>query len=174
MARTALAERRADERSEPDGGHRSARDLDRELGELLQELRVMLPGVQVLLAFLLTVPFTQRFTTLSTEERALYFAAVVTTGVAIVLMMAPGIQHRIRFREHDKEALLQDSNRLVLVATVAVGCSLGLVVLLLAEYLYGWAAGALVTAFLLVIVVALWYVSPMRRRSDGLGNDRET
>jgi hypothetical protein len=174
MARTALAERRADEEREPDEARDGRRDLDRELSELLQELRVMLPGVQVLLAFLLTVPFTQRFTTLSPEERALYFGAVVTTGIAIVLLLAPGIQHRVRFRECDKEALLRQSNRVVIVATVAVGCSLGLVVLLLTEYLYGWVAGAAVTTCLLVVVAVLWYLSPIRRRSDGQGNDRET
>ena len=90
------------------------RDLDRELDELLQELRVMLPGVQVLLAFLLTVPFTNRFDTLTEGERGVDFAAVALTSLAIVLLMTPGIQHRLRFREHDKEALLEKSNQLLI------------------------------------------------------------
>jgi hypothetical protein len=83
----------------------------------------MLPGVQVLLAFLLTVPFTQRFVTLSSGERGVYFAAVALTSLAIVLLMTPGVQHRIRFREHDKEALLESSNRLFIFASVVIGAA---------------------------------------------------
>jgi hypothetical protein len=154
-------------------GESSPRDLDRELSELLQGLRIMLPGVQVLLAFLLTVPFTNRYTTLSSGERALYFAAVLTTAVSVVILVTPVIQHRMRFREHDKEALLELSNRLLIAATIFVGASLGLVILLITEYLYGLVAAVVVTIALLLLASVLWYVSPVSRRHDGTGHDHE-
>ncbi len=149
------------------------RDLDRELDELLQELRVMLPGVQVLLAFLLTVPFTNRFDTLTEGERGVYFAAVALTSLAIVLLMTPGIQHRLRFREHDKEALLEKSNRLLIAASVVIGAAILCVLFLITEYLYGLTAGLFVTAALLVVILVLWYFLPWRRRRDRSGHDVE-
>jgi hypothetical protein len=149
------------------------RDLDRELNEFLQELRIMLPGVQVLLAFLLTVAFTDKFSTLSAEERGLYFGAVMATSLAIVLLLTPGIQHRMRFRQHDKEALLRSANRLAIAATVAVGIAIASVVFLLANYLYGVVFASIVTAVLVVSMAVLWYVLPWRRRHDGDGGDIE-
>jgi hypothetical protein len=158
--------------SDPDGDQ-VGRDLDRELNELLQELRVMLPGIQVLLAFLLTVAFTNQFATLSDEERGLYFGAVMSTSLAIVFLLAPGVQHRMRFREHDKEALLQSSNRLALAGTVAVGIAMAAVVFLLANYLYGVTLASIVTAFVVIVMAVLWYFLPWRRRHDRDGNDIE-
>jgi hypothetical protein len=133
----------------------------------------VLPGVQVLLAFLLTVPFTNRFVTLTEGERAVYFAAVGLTSLAIVLLMTPSIQHRIRFREHDKEALLEASNRLLLLASVVVAAAILCVLFLISEYLYGFTAGLVVTAVLFVVIFVLWYITPWRRRSDHSGHDNE-
>jgi hypothetical protein len=133
----------------------------------------VLPGVQVLLAFLLTLPFTNRFVTLNDGERAIYFTAVGLTSLAIVLLMTPGIQHRMRFREHDKDALLKSSNRLVLVASVVVGAAISAVLFLLAEYLYGLVAGFVTTAALVVLIGVLWYAIPWRRRRDRSGGDLE-
>jgi hypothetical protein len=133
----------------------------------------MLPGVQVLLAFLLTVPFTNRFDTLTEGERGVYFAAVTLTSLGIVLLMTPGIQHRLRFREHDKEALLEESNRLLIAASVVIGASILCVLFLITEYLYGLGTGLCVTAALLVVIVVLWYLLPWRRRRDRSGHDLE-
>jgi len=152
---------------------KTEQDLDRELNELLQELRVMLPGVQVLLAFLLTVPFTNRFATLTDGERGVYFAAVGLTSLAIVLLMTPGVQHRIRFREHDKEALLESSNGLLILASVVVGAAILCVLFLISEYLYGLTTGLVVTASLFVVIFVLWYITPWRRRRDHSGHDIE-
>jgi len=133
----------------------------------------MLPGVQVLLAFLLTLPFTNRFATLTDGERDVYFAAVGLTSLAIVLLMTPGVQHRIRFREHDKEALLESSNRLLIAASVVIGAAILCVLFLISEYLYGLTTGVIVTAVLLVVILVLWYVLPWRRRRDRSGHDIE-
>src|SRR5918992_965001 len=96
---------------------------DRELMELLNELRVALPGVQVLFAFLLTVPFTQRFAAVTTSQKNVYFAAVLTASAATAFLIAPTAYHRIRFREGDKEQMLQTSSRLAIVGTIFLALS---------------------------------------------------
>src|SRR5437660_8272829 len=92
---------------------RTAR-LNRELMELLNELRVGLPGVQVLFAFLLTVPFTQRYTRLDGIQRDIYFLAVVSTAMATAFLIAPSSYHRLRWRQHDKVHMLETGNRLAI------------------------------------------------------------
>src|SRR4029450_1625556 len=87
---------------------------DRNLSDLLQELRVALPGVQVLFAFLLTVPFTQRFDSLSEFEKDLYFGVLISVALATVLLVAPTAGHRILFRRQQKEFIVSLSNRLAL------------------------------------------------------------
>ena len=80
---------------------------DRELIELLNELRVVLPGVQVLFAFLLTVPFTQYFPKVTDSQKNVYFAALLLTAVATAFLIAPTAFHRIRWRDRDKEYTLE-------------------------------------------------------------------
>ena len=80
--------------------------IDRELIELLNELRVALPGVQVLFAFLLAVPFAQRFGTVTSFQRGLFFAVLMCTAVSSILLIAPSAYHRLHFRQHNKEELL--------------------------------------------------------------------
>jgi len=84
---------------------------DRNLSELLQELRVALPGVQVLFAFLLTVPFSQRFTTLSDFQEKLYFGVLVCVTLATVLLIAPTAGHRILFQRQQKEYVVSVANK---------------------------------------------------------------
>jgi hypothetical protein len=91
---------------------------NRELIEMLNELRVALPGVQVLFAFLLTVPFSVGFSEVSDFQRSAYFVTLVASALASGLLIAPAAQHRVLFRQHDKENLLRRSNR---YATAGVG-----------------------------------------------------
>ena len=86
----------------------------RQLIELLNELRVGLPGVQVLFAFLLTVPFTQRYSRLDGIQRDIYFLAVLSTAMATACLIAPSSYHRLRWRQHDKAHMLETSNRLAI------------------------------------------------------------
>src|SRR5688572_7003166 len=91
---------------------------DRELIELLNELRVALPGVQVMFAFLLIVPYSQGFTKVSPTQKWVYFAAFLCTAIATAFFIAPTAYHRIRWRAQDKEHLLVASNRYAIVALV--------------------------------------------------------
>src|SRR5438067_2628628 len=93
---------------------RSPKELDRELIELLTELRVALPGVQVLFAFLLIVPFSQGYSHMSAFERKLYFGVLLCTGLAAMLLIAPSVHHRLEFRQRDKEWLVLTANRLTI------------------------------------------------------------
>lgn len=131
--------------------------LDRELGELIQELRVLLPGVQVLFAFLLTLPFTSGFTTTGDLERALYFGAFLATAVSAVLLVAPSVRHRARFRERDKEALITSANRLALVATVFLAFAIATVSTPVAEFLFGWGLAAATGVGLFALASWTWY-----------------
>jgi Family of unknown function (DUF6328) len=98
--------------------------LDRELDELLQELRVALPGVQVLFTFLLTIPFAQRFTSISGTQKTVYFVAFLSTAAATAFLIAPSAYHRIQWRQRDKERMLRTSTSFTLLGlsllTVAI------------------------------------------------------
>jgi hypothetical protein len=138
--------------------------LDRELIELLNELRVALPGVQVLFAFLLAVPFTQRFERLTGVQEDVFFAAFLCTAVATALLIAPSAYHRLRWREHDKEHMLQMSNRLAIAGTVFLAAAIVAVVYLVTNLIFGLAA-TLVATFLATILFGwLWYGLPLVRR----------
>src|SRR5687768_15760334 len=97
--------------------------VDRELLEFLNELRVALPGVQVLFAFLLIVPFNERFGRLGHRAEQLYLVAVIATALSSVLLIAPAAQHRLRFRRVDKEQLIQVGTKLAVagLGLLAIG-----------------------------------------------------
>jgi predicted membrane channel-forming protein YqfA (hemolysin III family) len=139
--------------------------LNRELIELLNELRVALPGVQVLFAFLLAVPFTQRFTQLTTVQKDVFFAAFLCTAVATALLIAPSAYHRLRWREHDKEHLLAASNRLAIAGTVFLAAAIVGVVFLVTDLLFGMAATLVATAISAVMFAWFWYGMPLLRRA---------
>ncbi len=136
---------------------------DRELMELLNELRVALPGVQVLFAFLLTVPFTERFTDLTNSQRNVFFGAFLSAAAASAFLIAPTAYHRIRFREGDKERMLKTSNVLALIGTVFLALSIVCVVFLITDLLFGGLLPALVTAVAAGLFVGLWYGLPLYR-----------
>lgn len=136
---------------------------DRELMELLNELRVALPGVQVLFAFLLTVPFTQRFSSITSTQRNVFFAAFLAAAAATAFLIAPTAYHRIRFREGDKEQMLKTANILAIVGTVFLALAIVCVVFLITDILFGGWVPALVTAISAGIFVGLWYGLPLYR-----------
>lgn len=138
--------------------------LDRELIELLNELRVALPGVQVLFAFLLAVPFTQRFERLTNAQEDVFFAAFLCTAVATALLIAPSAYHRLRWREHDKEHMLQLSNRLAIAGTIFLAAAIVAVVYLVTDLIFGLAATLAATTLAAILFAWLWYGLPLVRR----------
>jgi Kef-type K+ transport system membrane component KefB len=155
-----------------DGESRGER-LDRELMELLQELRVILPGVQVLLAFLLTAPFQQRFADLPGSLRNAFFASIVCATLATALLIAPSAQHRLRWRAGEKERLLRIGNQMALWGTVFLAAAIVLALYVVTNVLFT-SDLALMTAGVAVVVFAvLWYVLPMVWRSSPEENASE-
>jgi hypothetical protein len=139
---------------------------DRNLGELVQELRVAGLGVQVLFGFLLSLPFTTRFTQLTSGQRDLYLACLVLSATATALLIAPVAYHRLVFRRGMKENLVRFANLLALLGLAAVAGAVLTAVLLLTWYVAGPLSGGLVTAVIGVLIAALWFAIPLASRRD--------
>ncbi len=138
--------------------------LDRNLIELLQEVRVVQTGVQVLFAFLLTVPFSARFDEITGFQRGAYFAALVGAAAASVLLIAPTAVHRILFRLGQKAYMVEVSNRLALGGLLSTAVSMVAVMLLVSDVMFGAAAGIVAGVVTAVAFVVVWAVFPLRRR----------
>jgi Kef-type K+ transport system membrane component KefB len=141
--------------------------LDRELNELLQELRVALPGVQVLFAFLFTVPFSQRFGQLTTLQRTSYFVAFLSAATSTALLLAPAAYHRVQWRQHDKERLLRMSTRLALVGLASLAVAMAAAALVVSDVLYDTTWAGVVAAALVALLIAVWFVLPLMSRLRG-------
>jgi Family of unknown function (DUF6328) len=154
---------RDDRRDEPD----TARD-DRNLAELLQELRVAGLGVQVLFGFLLGMPFTARFSRLSGAQRGLYVADLILAAVATVLLVAPVAYHRLVFRRRQKEHLIKASNVLAISGLMTVALAVSGTVLLITSYVVPGVPAAILTAVVFCLFAGLWLALPLGRleRSD--------
>jgi hypothetical protein len=137
---------------------------DRNLNELLQELRVAQTGIQVMFAFLLTVPFTQRFPTLSPFERTTYFVTLMLAAAGAVLLIAPTAYHRMLFRQGDKPHIVRVANTFALAGLACVGTAIVGVILLASSVLYGNAVVAISTGAMAALWLVLWYALPGVRR----------
>ena len=144
-----------------------AERIDRELMELLNELRVALPGVQFLFAFLLVVPFQQATERATDLQRDVYLVTLVAVVVATALLIAPAAQHRALFRQHDKEDLLRRSNRFAFSGLCVLAVAIVSAVLLVVDFLFSLPL-ALVTAGVVAVLLGwLWIGSPMVQRARG-------
>jgi hypothetical protein len=138
--------------------------LDRNLNEMLGGLRVIMPGVQVLFAFLLVVPFNQRFTSITDFERGVYFVTLIATSIATALLIAPGAIHRIEFRADDKEWIVFTGNKLMVIGFGALGVAVTSAVLFVTHFAYSNGLSIAATILVGVLVFGLWYVLPFSRR----------
>jgi Na+/melibiose symporter-like transporter len=139
--------------------------LDRNLGELLQELRVALPGVQVLFGFLLAVPFQQRFSSISDFDKAAYFATLLLTALSAALLIAPSAYHRLTFRYQQKHRLVFVANRLSIAGLGTLALAMTCAIMLVTNVLWGTVVATVVTtAMVLAMFVLLWAVLPLMRR----------
>jgi hypothetical protein len=138
--------------------------VDREMLELLNELRVAIPGVQVLFAFLMTVPFSQRFAHASDFQRDAYYVTLVAAAIASGLLIAPAAQHRVLFRQHDKEGLLQRGNRYAFAGVVMLAVAIIAAMVLVVDFVFGRQQALLTGGGVAVLLVWWWITSPMLQR----------
>jgi hypothetical protein len=138
--------------------------LDRNLGELLQELRVALPGVQVLFAFLLAVPFQQNFTKITQFQEKVYFATLLLTALSAVLLISPSAYHRMTFRMQQKNHLIFLANKLAIAGLGLLALAMTGAIMLITDVLYGPVATAITSGAALSFFILFWYALPLRRR----------
>ena len=145
--------------------------VNRELNELLGELRIALPGVQMLFAFLVSVPFYSRFETVGGLLRVVFFATFICTTVAAVLLIAPSSNHRISFRAHDKESLLFRASWFAIGGIAFLALAICGVMFFMTGVVVGngWAPAA--AASTACLIFATWYFWPLLKRLRG--PDRE-
>jgi membrane-associated HD superfamily phosphohydrolase len=138
--------------------------LDRNLGELLQELRVALPGVQVLFAFLLAVPFQRNFTEITPFEKKVYFFTLLCTALSAALLIAPSSYHRITFRLQQKRELVFLANRFTIAGLIFLALAMTGAIVLISDVLYGGIVTVVTGIAAASTFAILWYGLPLRRR----------
>jgi hypothetical protein len=140
---------------------------DRQMIELLNELRVALPGVQIFFAFLLTVPFSQGFSKLSSFQVNVYYVTLVATALCAICLIGPSAAHRLRFHQNDRAWIVESANRLLIVGLVLLTIAMGCAVLLITDFLFGGARVWIYTGFVVLVAVVVWFVRPLSRTLRG-------
>jgi|SRR3954447_3870255 putative flippase GtrA len=144
-----------------------AQRADRNFNELLQELRVAQTGVQILFAFLLSLPFTQRFGQLTAEERVVYLITLLATALATACLIAPVSHHRVLFRKRRKPEIVEAANRMAQTGLAFLGTAVVLSVYLIFKVVAGRPLALVVGVGLAILVVLIWYVQPLLLRRRG-------
>jgi magnesium-transporting ATPase (P-type) len=138
---------------------------DRQMLELLNELRVALPGVQILFAFLLTVPFAQGFERVTSTQRTLFYATLLATAASTICLIAPSATHRLRFHQDDRAFVIESANKYLIAGLAFLGIAITLAIALITDYLYDhWITWAAPLA-LATVLVFVWFVRPLLRRA---------
>jgi cation transport ATPase len=137
--------------------------LNRNMNELLQELRVSQTGVQILFAFLLAIPFAQRFKQVTPFQRDVYYAAVLLSGLAAVFFIAPASFHRILFRRQEKKSLVITANRMAIGGLACLALAMVAVILFITDFLFSSTAAVIATALFGGAILVLWYALPLAR-----------
>jgi Family of unknown function (DUF6328) len=137
---------------------------DRNLVELLQEVRVVQTGVQILFGFLLTIAFQPKFEKLSSFQKGVYLGTLVAAASTLIMLTAPSSWHRILFRQGDKQHLVEIANRFTVLGLASMGLTMVGVVMLLSDIAFPAWLTALITALVVIACSVLWYLMPLRRR----------
>jgi cobalamin synthase len=143
---------------------------NRQMAELLQELRVALPGVQILFAFLLTVPFAQGFQNVTSFQRTLFFVTLLATAASTICLIAPTATHRLRFHQNDRRYVIESANRLLIAGLVFLGVAIVCAITLITDYLYGLGDHWYWPALVALGVLVLWFARPLIRHLRGLSS----
>src|SRR5215210_1547449 len=149
-----------------DGDETEKERLERNLDQLLGELRVALPGVQVLFAFLLVVPFNQRFAGITSFQRTTYLITLLLATAASACLIAPSAHHRIEFRAQDKERIIFSANRLAIVGLVLLAFAMTGAVTFVTDFLYRSATVVIIAGLVALLFAALWFAWPVKRLLD--------
>jgi Family of unknown function (DUF6328) len=149
----------------PEPGESPKQRHDRELIELLNELRVALPGVQVLFAFLLAVPFAQGWRRVTAFQKDVFLVAFLATAVSSVLLIAPTAYHRLGWRAEDKGRIVAASNKLAIAGLLFLAVSIAAVVLLVTDYTFNQPTAIVTTAGIAAMFVLFWLVLPLAGRA---------
>ena len=152
--------------SDADEGRRDETEeerLDRNLSELLQELRIAIPGIQFLFAFLLVVPFQQGWPQINEVEKGIYYGTLLSTAAAATLLIAPTARHRLRFRARDKKWVVASSNRLALAGLAMLAISVTGVIILVSSVVYDGVVAAIAGACVLLAMGWMWFGRPIAR-----------
>jgi hypothetical protein len=150
---------RREDRSEDDQER-----LNRQMMELLNELRVALPGVQILFGFLLTVPFQQRFSQVNDFQQTVYFVTLVTAAAAAAFLIAPSAYHRVMFEQHDKPTIIQIGTVQLLVGLAALAIAMNGAVLLVTDVLFAAGTVTVTVVVLSTLYFTLWFGFGLVRR----------
>ena len=153
----------AESREESDDESRRER-VNRELIELLNELRVALPGVQVLFAFLLAVPFANGWTRVTESQKNIFFATLVATAISTACFIVPTAYHRLNFRKREKENILLISNKFAIAGLMFLGVSMIGAIMLITDVIYSQTAAFVAGILAFVLFFGLWLVLPLIRR----------
>jgi uncharacterized RDD family membrane protein YckC len=154
----------AERAEEPDRSEEEQEQLNRQLGELLNEVRVAMPGVQVLFAFLLSVPFQQRFAAVNDFQRDVYLVSLLAAATATAFLVAPTAYHRIAFRQHEKEQIVRMGSRQVVFGLVALAVAMNCAVLLVTDVLFRATTTIVVVASVASLFAWLWFGVGVWRR----------
>lgn len=155
---------------DPDSRSEEERKRDRQMIELLNELRVALPGVQILFAFLLTVPFTQRFPQLTDFQRDVFYVTLLAATLSAAFLIAPSASHRLRFHQSEREWLIESANVLMIVGLGFLAVAIGAAFLLITDVLYDGARVWAFSALVWVVLLGLWFGRPLSRHARGLSS----
>jgi hypothetical protein len=153
----------------PDDRDREERKRDRQMIELLNELRVALPGVQILFAFLLTVPFSQRFEQLTTFQRDVYYLTLMATAVSTACLIAPSAAHRLRFHQRDRAWLVESANALTIAGLMVLAVAITGAVTLITDMLFDGLLVWIYSGALALVIVGLWFARPLLRADESSG-----
>jgi len=146
---------------------------DRQLVELLTELRVVLPGAQVLLGFLFAVPFATQFGKTDPTERVALFAALMASVAGTLFLIAPSVYHRSRWQRGGKQDVVRVAHRLFIVGSALLALSIDAALFTVADFLYGTGVASVSCAVIGLFVVTSWYILPLRRSREPRIRDEE-
>jgi Family of unknown function (DUF6328) len=142
------------------------RKRDRQMLELLNELRVALPGVQILFAFLLTVPFSVGFEKLTAFQGDVYYLTLVATALSTSCLIAPSAAHRLRFHKGERTWIVESANRLMIAGLAFLALALFGSVLLITDVMFDGARVWIYSGALALVIVAMWFVRPLARKVE--------